>query len=249
MKPATKISVLPFLVLAAGGVGLMLRVLLYTIQPDAGYLLPRNHPLHILCILLSLFVAAALVVIIRSLRGTNNYRDNFPASRLGGFGAFGAALFLAAVAASLFRSIENPLTFLCAVLCLLSVPSLIITAYSRMTGFRPKFYFHGIFCLFLTVYMICRYRVWSADPQVVNYLFQMFASVCLCITAYYRTAFDAGMGKRRLFLLFSLLSVYLCFLSLVGSGDSRFYFGCGMWAFSGLFPACAPYYRRRSREG
>lgn len=236
MKPTLKIQALPFLVLGAGGTGLVLRVLLYTLAVDNRGLIPRNHPLHMLSILLTLFVVALVVISVQNLRGSNSYSFNFPQSRAGFVGNLFAAGWLLTAAFTLLEEAEGALEMLHFLLALVNVPCLVFTGYCRLKSKRPAFFCHGLLCLFLALNMICQYRSWSGDPQVEGYLFHIFACVFLALTAYYRTAFDLGMGKRRLYLLFSLMSVYFCFLSLVGAGDGKFYFGLGIWAFTNLYP-------------
>ena len=116
----------------------------------------------------------------------------------------------------------------------MSVPCLVVTGLCRIRGKRPFFGFHAILCVFCIIHLLNQYRVWSGNPQLPDYLFQVFACISLTLTAYYRTAFDLGMGRRRLYLFSNLMAVYLCFLSLVGSGDGRFYFGGGVWALANL---------------
>ena len=131
-------------------------------------------------------------------------------------------------------------------LAFLSVPCLIFTGYCRIKGQRPFVLFHAVIFLFYALYMVCQYRVWSAEPQLPDYIFHIFACVFLTLTAYYHTAFDVGVGKRRMQLFCGLMAAYLCFLALVGSGDGRFYFGSGVWAWANLCPLDPPASRQSS---
>lgn len=233
-KPTIKLSALPFLVLGAGGIGLVLRVLLYMLGMDSRGLLPRYHVLHVITLLLTVLVAAGLVYVIWPLGGSSRYRKNFPASRSAAAGIWTSALCLLISAFNLVRRADETLEYILTALAFSSVVSLLVTGWLRLRGKRPFIAFHSILCLFYVCNMVCQYRVWSGNPQLPDYLFQIFACVFLTLSSYYRAAFDLGMGRRRLFLFSSLMAVYLCFLSLVGSGDGMFYFACGLWVLSGL---------------
>jgi hypothetical protein len=234
IKPAIKLSALPFLVLGAGGTGLVLRVLLYTLGEDSRGLLPRWHYLHILTLLLTVVVTAGLLHTIWGLAGSSRYKKNFPASVPAGISTILCAGWMLLYAFSALERITSKLDSLLVILAFACVPCLVVTGLCRIRGKRPFFGFHAILCVFCIIHLLNQYRVWSGNPQLPDYLFQIFACISLTLTAYYRTAFDLGMGRRRLYLFSNLMAVYLCFLSLVGSGDGRFYFGGGVWALANL---------------
>lgn len=245
-KLTLKHTALPFLILGAGGLGLVLRVLLYTLGTDSRGLLPRYHPLHVVTLVLTAATAAGLVWVLRKLDGSNSYRRNFPASFPAGLLTFFSAGWMLLVAFSLVERAAGTLDVLLAVLAFLSVPCLLFTGYCRIQGRRPLFLFHAVIFLFFALYMVCQYRVWSAEPQLPDYFFHIFACVFLTLSAYYHTAFDVGVGRRRMQLFCGLMAAYLCFLSLVGSGDGRFYFGGGVWALANLCTLESPPRKQRS---
>jgi hypothetical protein len=233
-KPTIKRAALPFLVLAAGGMGLTLRVMLYTLGMDVRGLLPRYHVFHVLTLALTACVAVALIFAARRLRGSGRYRANFPKSAGAALGTWAAALWLISAAFTMLRRIKEPLDALLAVLAFAAAACMVITGRCRLQGKRPNFLYHSVICLFFACNMVCQYRSWSGNPQLPDYVFHLFACIFLTLTAYYRAAFDLGMGRRGRFLLCNLMSVYLCFLSLVGAGDLRLYFAGGLWAMSNL---------------
>lgn len=240
LKPTVKRAALPFLVLGAGGVGLVLRVLLYMLGPDVRGLLPRYHVLHVLTLLLTICVTAALALASKEFTGSNRYRKNFPASTGAALGTFFAALWLLTAAFTMLRRRSEALDLVLAVLAFIGVGCLLVTGYFRLKKKRPHFLFNGMLCVFYACNMVCQYRAWSGNPQLPDYIFHIFACIFLTLTAYHRTAFDLGQGRRRPFLFCSLMAVYLCFLSLVGAGDGRLYFGGGIWALSNLCPLDPP---------
>lgn len=243
-NPTIKRSALPFMILGAGGAGLTLRVMLYTLGMDAQGLLPRMHLFHLLTLLLTAAVAILLIPCARRLDGSNRFRHNFPASIPGGLSAIASGLILLGMGLDLLSRSSEPLDYLHAGMTLASVLCLFATGILRFRGKRPVVLFHGFLSLAFAVHGVFQYQVWSSNPQLPDYIFHIFACTCLTLTAYYRAAFDVGLGKRPIFLFFSLMAVYLSFLCLVGAGDVRFYVAGGIWALGNLCPMDPPKKRK-----
>lgn len=243
-NPTIKRAALPFMILGAGGAGLVLRVTLYTLGMDSQGLLPRMHLIHLLTVLMTLGVALLLIPCARRLDGSNRFRHNFPASIPGGLSAILASLILLSMGLELLTEAVETLEVVHVGLTLASVFCLAVTGILRFRGKRPMVLFHGLLSAAFAFHMVFQYRTWSANPQLPDYIFHIFACACLTLTAYHRAAFDVGLGKRTVFLFFSLMSVYLCFLSLVGAGDPRFYVAGGIWALGNLCPLDPPKQRK-----
>lgn len=243
-NPTIKRAALPFLILGAGGTGLTLRVALYTLGVDSQGLLPRMHLMHLLTLLMTAGVAILLIPSARRLDGSNRFRHNFPASIPGGISAILAGLILLSMGLDLLGRADETLEIVHAGLILASVLCLLVTGVFRFRGKRPVVLFHGLLSMAFAFHMVCQYRTWSANPQLPDYVFHIFGCACLTLTAYYRAAFDVGLGKRPVFLYFSLMAVYLCFLCLVGAGDVRFYVAGGIWALGNLCPLDPPKQRK-----
>lgn len=239
-------SALPFLVLGAGGVGLILRVMLYTLTLDSKGLLPRFHPLHAAALLLTAGTAGCLLMVLWGLGGSHKYRRNFPASVPAGIALLFCAGWMLMLAFSILRQAAGRLDWALTILAFLSAFCLVYTGICRCRGKKPFFLCQAIIGLFYAVYMVGQYRLWSANPQTADYIFHIFACVSLSLTGYYLTAFSAGIGHRRKLLFSGLMAVYLCFLALVGQGDGRFYFGGCIWALANLCTIDPPKPRRKS---
>lgn len=233
MKRSFPYRFLPMIAAGLGGIGLVLRLVLYSLKEPSG-LLPHSHPLHTATIVLSLLTVGAMLYLVRPLDGSAKYRLNFPASQLAATGAFFAGLWLLPVSFEILGQADSRLFFFWATLSFLSVPCLIFTAWCHFKGRRPYFLLHGVICLFFAVHLVCQYRLWSGNPQVEDYLLPLFACVFLTLTAYYRMAFDARMGKRRALLFCGLMAGFFCVCSLAGEGDKRFYFAGAIWTLTNL---------------
>lgn len=234
MRSLPKYIHLPILAAATGAVGAFLRFFLYRTGFDEKGLLTARSPLHIACWVLAAAAAVCFALSVRKLDGSARYRNNFHASRVCGLGDLCAGALLLAASFLVMKDAQDRMEYARAFLGCLAACCLAVTGWCRMAGKRPFFAFHALVCVFFAVDMICRYRVWSGNPQLEDYCFHLLACVFLTLAAYHRTAFDAGMGSRRMSLFATLMAMMLCLLSLVGPDNSLFYLGGAVWAAANL---------------
>lgn len=234
MKLSVKPHLLKYLVLAAGGIGLVLRALLYALATDEAGFLPRNHPLSILLVALTLVVLAGLFLLSRPIAGPERFDDCFHPSIPGGIGCLLAAVGILLTTISEMAGPTDSVGLIVLVLGFASVAALLVAALSRLMGSKASFAFYVVVCLYFCMRMVSQYRTWSAIPQMQDYCFQLLACVSLMITAYHHAAFNVDMGRHKSLWFFSLMSVFLCALSLAGPENQLFYLGAGIWAFTNL---------------
>jgi len=234
MKNFLKPANLPWFVLAAGAIGIALRFWLLATGIDNKGLLVPGHPAGILLWLLTAVVAAIVIPSCLPLVQANKYSFNFPAAPAGAVGEGALALGILAAAILSLQNFSDPLSAATAIIGFLSVPPLILCALCRWNGMRPRFFLHGIVCIFWILRLVSQYRIWSPEPQLQNYIFQLFANVFMLLSCYQRTAFDAGLGNRRVHAIFHLLAAFFCCLSMIDSRDWFLYGTCGLWAITDL---------------
>lgn len=238
MKLTVKPGLLKYLILAAGGLGLILRTVLYRTGIDGRGLLVEAHWAATTLWCLTFAAVAAAFVFTRSLDGATDHAAAYPASLQGALGAFAAMLGIGMTTVSEFAEFSSRLHLLIWVLGLCTTVSLGCIGVFRLKGGKPHPLLHALLCVYFALRMVSRYQLWSSDPQLQDYCFYLSAYVALMLTAYHHAAFDADMGAHRSLWLFSLASVYLCVLSLYGSMDSLLLLGCGIWAFTNLTRPC-----------
>ena len=220
---------LPLFIPAAGILGIGLRIWLLTDGYDSKGLPIIGHPAGILTWILTAAVLALLVISCLPLVQAAKYSFNFPASAAGAAGSALAALgILIACMQSLSQS-SDIVTLICLILGFVSVPALGYGAWCRLKGLTPPFLTHSIVCLFWMMRLVCQYRIWSPDPQLQNYSFQLLATVFLMLSSFHRAAFDADVGQRRMCAIFQLGAVYLCMIAIPGCADWPLYLCCGIW--------------------
>lgn len=234
MKKLLKPTNLPCIILAAGAIGLLLRIWLLGTGTDERGFLVSGHPAEVLLWVLSAAVIALLLYCTRRLLEAPKYQFNFPQSLAAAIGCMLGALGIAITSLSEMLLHADTLTVIAAILGLLSAGALVFMGHCRYKGLRSNVLCHATVSLYLMIRLISQYRHWSSDPQLQDYCFQLLATVCLMLAAYHRATFDANIGKRRPHAIFHLAAVYFCCLSLAGSDNIAFYLGTGAWMMTDL---------------
>lgn len=243
MTVNTKFHKLPVLAALLGICAAVLRVLLYLFGTDDKGLLDNGHMLNLLVWALTAFSTAVLCLGVGRLNGSAKYVHNFAPSTPAAIGAFALAGGIAVSVVSAPGFFQK-LDMLRNLLGLLAIPALVWVGLCRWQGKRPSFLFHAVVCVFLTLYDISHYRMWSSRPQIQDYFFTMAGAVLLSLFAYYQTAFDVGLGKRRMQLGTGLLAAFFCLAALAGGEDILLYLGGAVWALTNLC-SLTPVRRRR----
>lgn len=224
MKPKT--SQLFSRTLAAGALGLCLRLALYRFGFDEKNILSSSHPLHLACLVLTVGVALCLALAVRKLAcGTG---EDFPNSLPRSAGALAAACGMLVHGLSLTP--DSSLSLARTVLAFGCALSMAICVIPGPRFHRLRTVCHGIICGFFALDMLCRYQAWSGNPQLPDYFFQVFACVTLALSSYHRLAFGTGLGKRRALVWCSLMGLYLCLVCAGGPETQPFYLGGACWA-------------------
>ena len=234
MKKFLKSINLPWFVLAAGIIGIALRFWLLSTGIDKTGLLVSGHPADILLWLLTAATAVLVILGCLPLAQANKYAFNFPPSLIAAVGEGLLALgILVANILALIGSADS-LSTATAVVGFLSVAPLALCVFYRWKGIRPTFLLHSFVCIFWVLRLVSLYRVWSPEPQLQNYIFQLFANVFMMLSFYQRTAFDVDCGNRRAHAISHLAAAFFCCLSLIGSRDWFLYGTCALWAIADL---------------
>ncbi len=221
-----------FLVLSAGLLGLLLRLTLLRTAVDEKGLLLAGHWADTGSWLLTAAIIGIIFLVLRRCAGPEVYNAAFPASALRCAGSLVAAcgfLLSSAPAVTTTRlAAAEP------VLRILAAVALVCVAYCRFRGKKPTFLLHSVVCLYLALRMICRYQIWSANPQLQHYAFYLGAHVALLLSSYQLAAFDADSGSHRNLWSWGLAAVYLCLTALPGNQESFFLLCCAAWMLTSL---------------
>jgi hypothetical protein len=160
----------------------------------------------------------------------------FPVSKPAAVGCWIAALGILITDYRELSAVQDNITMISFLLGLIAAACLVLLGLFRLRGTRPKLFLHACITAYLMIHVISQYRIWSAEPQLQNYGFQLLASVFLMLSAYHRTTLDADCGNHRWYLFFHCGALFFCCLAIVG-GNPLFYLAMGLWTALSLFAA------------
>lgn len=235
---------LPLTAFAAGFLALLLRWLVNLLATDGRGLIVSRHPLVIALWIVTALTAALILLQVRGLDGSRRYAPNFPASRSAALGCGFMAL-CTMVTTALSWEITT-LGLLRYILGQAAGCCLIFLTYARYRGIKPSFLFHAVVCVFFAVHMVSRYRPLSGEPQLLNFVFEIFACVGLTLFAYQQAAFEVGLGKRRMQLTLGLLTAYCCLAAIPAAPQPQLYAGGAVWTLNTLCTLTPPPRRRKA---
>ena len=105
----------------------------------------------------------------------------------------------------------------------------------QFRGREPFFGMHTLVCIFFAIHLVISYRGWSSNPQLMDYVFSLFASLGMMLFAFYHSCLEAGMAKLRLLPLAGLLTAYCCLVALSGTNNFLLYLGGALWSLTNLY--------------
>ena len=225
---------LTLFMLLSGSIAMILRRQMYLTTVDEKGLLLRNSPLQISLMLLTVIVLIIPVLLLLKKNGSGRYADNYSGSYLSALGHIAAAvgIFLAVYPAS--PVMDGYLGTAWKVLGFAAPACLILAGFQQLSSRPPFFLLHVVPAMFFTLHIVSCYRLWSSNPQMQDYLFALLASLALTLFSHYTAAFEVGLGNRKLVLGAGLAAVFLCLAEMGCAEHPAFYFGCVLWALTGI---------------
>lgn len=221
-----KLKTLKLTTLLAGIVGAGLMYLLYATGIDEKGLLTRGHWAGIGLWCLTLAVG---IFLLAGTRKEIPSSDNSTAAVLGcilAAGAFGME------GATLLSTAANRLDLFLMALHLICAGALIFETFRILKGKPFPYWGNVLICVCFALRMIGRYRLWSSNPQLMDYGFYMLAHVCLMLAAYQLSVRDAGTDNPKKRNFFTLAGAYFCIVCLCGGRDPFFMGAMGLWALT-----------------
>ena len=229
---------------AAGLASLMLHNYMMDNCFDAkGLLIDGNLPGRLLWVV-GIGFAVFLALMLRTIGGEGSYEDNFPPCLLSSclMLAAGAVLYWAIPELVLEAGesvpgvtglpllVQNITDRAVQYLPWAAAASMGVLGICRMLGRKPWPILSGAVCLFYMLMLVTNYRLWSADPQLHTYCFQLLAMVLLLLCSFHRTCCDAGVIQRKRLIATGLCAAVCCMASLSGGFQRGFFLASGLWA-------------------
>ena len=209
-----------------------------------GLLIAGNLPGMLLLAVGAAF-AVFLLLTVRRIGGDSAYADNFPRDPVSGGLLATAGLVLALAVPELAAQTHNGVSTMAGAIphwmemgmavCRLALPwlaaaAMVVLGLCRIRGRKPWPLFSGLICLFYMMMLVDDYRLWSADPQLQDYAFQLLAGVLLMLCAFHRTCCDAGIIQRKKLIATGLAAAVCCMASLSMPFQRTFYLASVLWA-------------------
>lgn len=225
-----------------GSLGLH-RYMMKTCVDHKGLLLDGNLPGMLLW---AVGIAFLLILFfcLRTIGGDGSYTDNFPRSIFSGslMIAAGAVLFFSIGKIDLVAEapmpavtglpllVQQATTAVMVWLPWAAAVCMAVPGIFRIPGKRPPALFCSIVCLFYTLMLVNNYRLWSADPRLYDYTYQLLAQILLMLCSFHRACCDAGIIQRRKLLASGLLAVVCSTAALSMDFQRGFFLASALWA-------------------
>lgn len=233
MKQSKQLHILPFVTLGACALGAGLRFWLYSTGVDEKGLLVASHPANVFIFVLCALAIGWIAWSVRGLGNLHSYSQLFPRSIVAAIGNLAAAAGILTVHSNAVFLETDLIITLSWVAGILSAVSLVYLGWCRFRQCRPSFLLHCIITVYFMLHLVAQYRLWSAEPQLQNYCFELLASVLLMLTFYHRAGLDTKYQNRRAYVFFSQAALLCCCLSLNGR-NWIFYLCMAVWTATNL---------------
>jgi hypothetical protein len=172
-----------------------------------------SHPAHSLTFLLSGVFLLADFLWTRKLRKIRSHKKLYPASWLALIGCICAAAGILMTSLYELQLKRDTITIITLGLAALSVVCLVLLGIGRLKGLRPNFLMQAVVTVYLMFHLVSQYRLWSSEPQLQVYCFQLLASVFLMLSVFHGTVLDTQVGSRRMFVFFNQGALFFCCMS------------------------------------
>lgn len=209
-----------------------------------GLLIAGNLP-GMLLVAVGVVFGVCLLLMLRTVGGDGEYADNFPRDLLSGALLVAAGAVMAWAVPRLGQATEpvaqelagtwvgtmDRITHACmTALPWLAAASMAVLGLLRMAGRKSSLCFGAVICLYYMLTLVSDYRLWSADPQIQDYAYQLLSGVLLMLCSFHRTCCDAGIIQRRKLIFTGLAASVCCMASLSMDFQRPFYLASALWA-------------------
>lgn len=224
-------KILPWLAPVLGLLGMAAMWAQFAFGTDERGLLIPFHPTTTIVWLLTIVMAASLLLILRNMEDTAGYLRLFPDSRAAALGTLCAAIGILATAVESLTAMNEPVRIISGLLKIIAGIALIYLAWCRWKNVRGSFLAWAAVTAYMLLRVMFEYRAWSTQPELMQFFFPLLASVLMVLAMYHRTAFCVKLGSRSQFLFFSQFGAFCCLLALPAV-PAPFYAGMAIWALT-----------------
>lgn len=232
MKHPFHSHILPFFTMGAGGLGLVLRLWLFS-KMDENSLLPAGHLADVGLYLLSALTLGILFLATRELKPRRIHKQFLRVSGGSAYLIGGLSLILTALLK--LPTTNAKLAWLAVVATFAGGLAMFFMAALKFARKRLPYWLPAILTVVLMLNTVTQCQTWGAVPQLQIYFFPLLASIFLILTAYHKTVFAANQTGVKLLAFFSQSALYFCCLSL-NADQWPLYMGMMFWAAVQIYP-------------
>lgn len=196
----------------------------------------------VLLSVVSLVVVVLFAAYARSLRGRKKYGAVSSRSQPLMGVACAAALSLLISSALLLVKKEQTVDLIIAVGGVLTAGCWVAVALSRYQGKRVSAAFFLIPTIFYVTDLICRFRLWTRDPVILDYCYDLFALICIMCAVFHLGEYAFDKGGRRICTFFSMSGVFFSATAMAGASAAKAlgYLAAILWLMSNLWLLLRP---------
>jgi len=232
MKHPFRCNILPYFTMGAGGLGLALRLWLFSATDEKG-LLPAGHAADYALYILTALTLGILFLATRELKPRRISKAFFRLSGtiahlLGGLG-------LIIYAVHILVTGTARLGLVAVVVSIIGSLVMFFMAVLRFSRKRIPYWMLAILTVVLMLDSVAQCQVWGSMPQLQTFFFPLLASVFLILSGYHATVFAAKRTNPRTLAFFSQGALFLCCLSL-NCAQWALYLGMLFWAGVQFYP-------------
>lgn len=230
MKHPFRSNLLPIFPAAAGILGLLLRLWLFSSVDEKG-LFPAKH---IADPLLYILTAATIGILFLATRDLAFRPVRKGAVRLSGI--LGCALGGLGLLCAGFRHFPGStgrLSGIAVIACIAGGLALLAMAARHVFRKEIPYGFPAVLAVCLMLSAIAQCQDWGTASQLQAYFFPLMAAVFLILSAYHATFLAAGQGKPKLLAFFSQGALFFCCICL-NTDQWPMYLGMLFWAAAQL---------------
>lgn len=104
--------------------------------------------------------------------------------------------------------------------------------------------------VYFVVALVCRFRIWTQDPVILDYCYDLFALISTMCALYHLGGYGFDRGSRRMSVFFTMCGVFFSAAGLAGGGLSSVlvYLAVILWLGGNLWLLLRPGKKRRTEE-
>ena len=218
-----RFSVLSLVVaILAGGAGCILKKIEYdTVLNTGSKIVEEGEPVTVALAVLTLAVALCSVIIALKIFGRGEARGVYSVGNTGTVLSFVGTAFVAIGAVILYMENKNgltPLIVIFTVLALFAGAGIGVSA--RYSGERANGA-SKVMCVmpsvFCCMWLVIVYRTYSAEPQLIKYVYRCLSLAAITMAYYYSSGFFYDRNRPKTALAVNIIALYL---SIVILGDN-----------------------------